>query len=219
MWVLTHLSALQSFLHRNTQFAICNSTIYSKRQSDPSKSLNQTQMLNTTYNLGRPNFTIEDAQLEERQSLTALKQFVTHCCEVLGLWRILCEHQFHELVATLSEAHQQMLQNTSFKDLLLFGYDICSLMIAALINTYLGDNASVDSISAKLRNICPSLYKSEDAAYSKVRIVFNMLYKHKMVIYKVTICAVLIGTVTFLNMSHCPLETCRNAKMSPFAFI
>lgn len=93
---------------------------------------------------------------------------MSHCCEILGLWRILCEHQFHELVACLSETHQQMLQNTLFKDLLLFGHDLCAQLIAALINMYLGDNASVDSISSKLRMICPSLYKTEDAAYSKV---------------------------------------------------
>lgn len=61
-----------------------------------------------------------------------------------------------------------MLQNTLFKDLLLFGHDLCAQLIAALINMYLGDNACVDSISNKLRLVCPSLYKTEDAAYSKV---------------------------------------------------
>lgn len=33
--------------------------------------------------------------------------------------------------------------------------------------SYLGDNASVDSISSKLREVCPNLYKNEDAACSK----------------------------------------------------
>lgn len=166
-WVLSHLNALQAFLQRNTHFAICNSSY--KVGTSNKAALNQTQPIpGTSFNLGRPNFTIEDAQLEERQSLTALRQFLDHCCEVLGLWRILCEHQLHELVATFSENHLQMLQNTTFKDLLLFGSDLCSLLIAALINTYLGDNASVDSISSKLRSVCPTLFKSEDAAYSKV---------------------------------------------------
>jgi nuclear pore complex protein Nup155 len=34
---------------------------------------------------------------------------------------------------------------------------------------YLDDNASVDTISCKLRDVCPSLYRREDAACSKVR--------------------------------------------------
>jgi hypothetical protein len=33
---------------------------------------------------------------------------------------------------------------------------------------YLDDNASVDAISCKLREVCPSLYRREDAACSKV---------------------------------------------------
>lgn len=85
----------------------------------------------------------------------------------MGLWRVLCEHQFHEIIAHLPDNHQQMLQNTLFKDLLLFGQELCAQLIAALINIYLGDNACVDSISEKLRLVCPSLYKNEDAAYSK----------------------------------------------------
>lgn len=33
---------------------------------------------------------------------------------------------------------------------------------------YLSDHASVDAISSKLREVCPSLYRNEDAACSKV---------------------------------------------------
>jgi len=45
--------------------------------------------------------TDEDAQAEEKASLCALKTFVTHACEVLGLWKLLCEHQFHVLAPML----------------------------------------------------------------------------------------------------------------------
>jgi len=34
--------------------------------------------------------------------------------------------------------------------------------------SYLGDNASVDSVSLKLREVCPNLYRTEDAVCSKV---------------------------------------------------
>lgn len=38
---------------------------------------------------------------------------------------------------------------------------------------YLNDNTSVDPISVKLRNTCPKLYRSEDAACTKVRSGFT----------------------------------------------
>lgn len=41
-------------------------------------------------------------------------------------------------------------------------------LIAALIDMYLLDNASTDSITDQLRVKCPSLYSSEDATCSKV---------------------------------------------------
>lgn len=40
--------------------------------------------------------------------------------------------------------------------------------IHADVYRYLDDNASVDAISCKLREVCPSLYRREDAACSKV---------------------------------------------------
>lgn len=44
-----------------------------------------------------------EAQLEEKTSLLALKSFVSHACEVLGLWKILCEHQFHVIADMLDK--------------------------------------------------------------------------------------------------------------------
>lgn len=45
--------------------------------------------------------------------------------------------------------------------------DICAHLIVSLINTYLKDNASVGSISEKLRDVCPNLYRHEDAVSNK----------------------------------------------------
>lgn len=129
-----------------------------------------------TINSTRLNHTMHDMQIEERQSLDALKIFVAHACEVLSLWKILCEHQIHLLIASMNIECQNALANTTFKDLILFGHDVCSALIVSLINSYLGDNASVDSISNKLRDVCPNLYKSEDAACSKVCFCQLMTY-------------------------------------------
>lgn len=53
------------------------------------------------------------------------------------------------------------------RDLILSGTDVLAILIVSLINTYLNDNASVGSISAKLRDVCPNLYRHEDAVTHK----------------------------------------------------
>ncbi|XP_072403168.1 nuclear pore complex protein Nup154 [Diabrotica undecimpunctata] len=158
IFILNNLTALHNFLARNTQL----STV-SKNQNQ----FQNTTLNNTSLNMTRMNHTVQDAQMEEKASLNSFKILVSLCCQILGLWRILCEHQFHSLVASLTENEQQILVNTTFKDLFLYRHDICSSLISALVQTYLGDNASVDSISSKLREVCPQLYKTEDMAYSK----------------------------------------------------
>ena len=40
-------------------------------------------------------------------------------------------------------------------------------LISRLVALYLDDNATTDAISAKLRNLCPSLYSADDAVCSK----------------------------------------------------
>lgn len=42
------------------------------------------------------------------------------------------------------------------------------LLLGSLVSGYLRDNASVDGISQKLRQLCPTLYRQEDATCSKV---------------------------------------------------
>lgn len=62
------------------------------------------------------------------------------------------------------------MQNTTedkFKIVFLFP-QICSSLISALMNCYLDDSASVDAISEKLRDLCPSLFSNDDAVSTKV---------------------------------------------------
>ncbi|XP_061397239.1 nuclear pore complex protein Nup154 [Musca vetustissima] len=116
----------------------------------------------------------EQAQAEEKRSLTALIYFIKHTCEVLALWKILCEHQFHILASQLLKEQQSSLITCSFRDLILSRSELCALLIVALINSYLKDNASVSTISSKLRDVCPNLYRHEDAvSFKATEILMN----------------------------------------------
>lgn len=55
-----------------------------------------------------------------------------------------------------------------FKDVVIRGKELSGALITALINVYIKDNASVDAISNRLREICPLLYSSDDSICSKV---------------------------------------------------
>ncbi|XP_051175538.1 nuclear pore complex protein Nup154 isoform X2 [Leptopilina boulardi] len=149
-WVLGHLQALRSFLNKNTYI--------SKQFRD-----NSTRNMTNGFEMSQFNEPI----VEERNSLDALKIFITHACEILGLWKILCENQLQNIVNCLSKEQINQFSTATFRDLILIGHEISSLLIIHLIDSYLGDNASVDAVSAKLREICPNLYRSEDAICSK----------------------------------------------------
>ncbi|XP_058794102.1 nuclear pore complex protein Nup155 isoform X2 [Phymastichus coffea] len=148
-WILGHLQALRAFLNKNTHI----SKPSTRNITDGFDSTIATQF--------------QEPIVEERNSLDALKIFITHACEILGLWKILCENQLHDIVSCLSKDQINQFATATFRDLILIGHEISSLLIIHLIDSYLGDNASVDSVSAKLREICPNLYRSEDAVCSK----------------------------------------------------
>ncbi|XP_077271412.1 nuclear pore complex protein Nup154 isoform X2 [Temnothorax americanus] len=150
-WILSHLQALRSFLNKNTHIT---------KQQSTSRGI--TNGFETTI---RSHF--QEPIVEERNSLDALKVFITHACEVLGLWKILCENQLNNIVNCLSKDQITQFSTATFRDLILIGHEISSLLIVHLIDSYLGDNASVDSVSAKLREVCPNLYRTEDAVCSK----------------------------------------------------
>ncbi|KAI9566057.1 hypothetical protein GHT06_009857 [Daphnia sinensis] len=111
---------------------------------------------------------LQDAQMQERKSLLAMKQLLDHTVEVLALWKVLCDHQLHLLGQSLSAEMQMSLKTTLFRDLILSGSDTCIGLINALIHRYSDDAASTDAISEKLRQVCPSLYRNEDALCTKV---------------------------------------------------
>ncbi|XP_053970658.1 nuclear pore complex protein Nup154 [Hylaeus anthracinus] len=150
-WILGLLQALKSFLKRNTHIT-----------KQPNTTRNITDGFDTTVTSH-----FQEPIVEERNSLAALKIFITHACEVLELWKILCENHLNNIINCLSKDQINQFFTATFRDLILIGHEISSLLIIHLIDSYLGDNASVDVVSQKLREVCPNLYRDEDAVCSK----------------------------------------------------
>ncbi|XP_075223372.1 nuclear pore complex protein Nup154 isoform X2 [Lycorma delicatula] len=153
--VAGHLLAVKSFLEKNTQFSSASASLSASSSG-----------VDSLVGAGQRS-RLQEAQLAEKQSLDALRTLVDHAAQVLGLWRVVCNHQFHCIADALSQDQQNQMVVATFRDLILVGQDLCASLINKLINTYLSDNTSVDSISLKLREICPKLYKNEDAACTK----------------------------------------------------
>lgn len=166
VWVLSHMQALRNFLEKNTQFSVPG-VMNMQLQNSMLRPVGHDSFDTSASHRNPQRNRDQEAQLEEKRSLDSLKMFVTHTCEVLGMWRILCEHQFHVIADVLSKDLQNQLQQMTFRNLILEGHDICSALISSLINRYLNDNASVDAVSSKLREVCPNLFRIEDAACSK----------------------------------------------------
>ncbi|XP_012137924.1 nuclear pore complex protein Nup154 [Megachile rotundata] len=150
-WILGLLQALRSFLNKNTHIT---------KQHGTTRSISDgfETTMGSHY---------QEPIVEERNSLAALKIFIIHACEVLELWRILCENNLNNIVNCLSKDQVNQFSTATFRDLILIGHEISSLLIIHLIDSYLGDNASIDIISQRLREVCPNLYRSEDAVCSK----------------------------------------------------
>jgi len=57
---------------------------------------------------------VQEAQLQERKSLAALKQLLGHAIEVLGLWKVLCDgHTSRSLPLMASVLHRQSAEKTT----------------------------------------------------------------------------------------------------------
>ncbi|XP_027852690.1 nuclear pore complex protein Nup155-like [Aphis gossypii] len=108
-----------------------------------------------------------DAHQSESKSIECLKKLVVRSAEVFNLWKLLSEHQFYIIANKLIDQEQRILENVTFKELILLHQDLCQSLVQKLLDTYLCESSSVESISTKLRQVCPSIYHSEDAACAK----------------------------------------------------
>ncbi|XP_075040329.1 nuclear pore complex protein Nup155 [Mixophyes fleayi] len=170
--VLQELKGLLEFLDRNSQFAASSlgnpsfgtpvniqQRLVSLGRHDMGGSQQVQQELQRKYHT--------EAQLTEKISLQGIHQLVRKTCEALALWKLLCEHQFNNIVSKLQKELQEQLKITTFKDLVIRDKELTGALIASLINCYILDNATVDGISSHLQDVCPSLYSTDDAICSK----------------------------------------------------
>ena len=109
------------------------------------------------------------ALFREKQSLMMLRQLVVDCLQILGLWSVVVEHAVAQVVAKLSPDILNTIKHTQFRDLVVSpgGRDVAVKLVHCLVETYLNDSANTDAISNRLRQLCPSLYRQEDALSSK----------------------------------------------------
>ena len=73
-----------------------------------------------------------EAQRVEKISLQHVQELLHRVEEVLGLWRVLLDHQFHTLTAALSQDQQNQLRSLTFKTLVLSGTDVSCWQIHSL---------------------------------------------------------------------------------------
>ncbi|GBM21727.1 Nuclear pore complex protein Nup155 [Araneus ventricosus] len=173
--ILQQLLSLKHFLQKNNQ-SFLNPAVASLAQNvGMSRLLSQNgygSPSDTSLNYQR--HTQNDAELQERISLANFQQLVNYTYEMLALWKILCDHQFETLVQFLSQTQQELLKLLTFKDFIVDGKELSVSLTNALINFYLEDNASTGTISQLLRELCPSIYRLEDATVSRAHeIVLN----------------------------------------------
>ncbi|XP_043230116.1 nuclear pore complex protein Nup155-like [Amphibalanus amphitrite] len=109
----------------------------------------------------------QQALQAERQSLLHLRELIAYTRQVLGLVKIVTDHQTHVVTEALSREDQSALRLMTFRDLTLSGRTMCTQLIAALIGRYLSDNGSTEAVSAQLRALAPAVFREEDAISSQ----------------------------------------------------
>ncbi|XP_037068841.1 nuclear pore complex protein Nup155-like [Pollicipes pollicipes] len=109
----------------------------------------------------------QQAQAAERQSLICLAELVDYTRQVLGLLKIITDHQTTAVTEALSKEDQSALRLMTLRDLTLSGRAMCTQLVNALIGRYLNDNASTEAVSAELRRLAPAVYREEDELSSR----------------------------------------------------
>lgn len=168
--ILSDLFAIRSFLEANTIAGLAKANITALSPYNSYSTSGHHSMNGFSSNqlaMQQQQQKKEEAFVEEKKSLDALFNFIKYVCEVIALWKVLCEHQFHVLLEQFPIDQRQLIESCTFRDLIIIRTDLCAFLIVSIINSYLNDNASVKLISEKLREVCPTLYRNEDAVSHK----------------------------------------------------
>lgn len=118
----------------------------------------------------------------EKDSLGSLLRLLTRCIEVLNLYKLLYEHQFSTVCANLTAEPQLRLSNMTFKDMIVLGNDMTTNIASALVRRYLDDNITTDAISRRLHELCPSIFRQENALQAKAH---EMILQSRAIVDKV----------------------------------
>lgn len=156
-WILGKLRQLQTWMEQNFRFLLPD-----REGGFPGVTMSGTQpFLQQTY--PGSNETINP----EKNFVINFKSLVDRSVETLSLWQVLNEHNIEDVILHLDTTIRDRLKHVKFRDLATKGQEICSALIASLINCYLDDGTSTDIISEKLREVCPHLFSNDDAVSSK----------------------------------------------------
>ncbi|KAH6942929.1 hypothetical protein HPB50_011973 [Hyalomma asiaticum] len=111
----------------------------------------------------------DEPETREWASLRQLLQLVGYTAELLSLWRVLSDHQLRVALAAFPPGIQIVLyNNVTFHQMLLADRQVPGALAAALVYTYLQDDAAAEAVSNRLRSVCPSIYRTEDLFFTRV---------------------------------------------------
>ena len=90
--------------------------------------------------------------------------------EVIALWQLLTKYELGAVAARLDgDDQRRQLRDLTCCQLVTSsdGFALCQRLITVLVSCFLDDNASIGPLSEQLRQICPTLFSSDDAVRSK----------------------------------------------------
>lgn len=115
----------------------------------------------------------------ESESLSSLICLLTRCIEVLNLYKLLYDHGFS---VNLPQEPQLKLSVMTFRDLIVMGSDMTTNIASALVRRYLDDNITTDAICRRLHELCPSIFRQENALQAKAH---EMILQSRTIVDKV----------------------------------
>ena len=121
-----------------------------------------------------------DVQSFESAQFNSLYQLLVRSQEVISLWQLLTENQIQAVTAQLDENELREVKEYNLSDLVCSpaGLKLCQRLITALVSGFLDDNASIGTLSDRLRQICPTLFSSDDAICSKATEILSVARHH-----------------------------------------
>ncbi|XP_054719689.1 nuclear pore complex protein Nup155-like [Uloborus diversus] len=175
---LQELLSLKQFLQKNNQ------SFLTPAISNLAKNVGATRLLSKNLHSSSVDVAAiaspyqrksqNDAEVQERISMSNFTQLVNYTYEMLALWKLLLEHPFQSAVSFLPQEQLDLMKLLTFKEFIIDGRELSTALTNSLINYYLEDIASTSAISQRLRELCPTIYRIEDATVSRAHeIVLN----------------------------------------------